>query len=81
MIETRKVVEIPAQLIATLHSETPRSKMQDVMGPGIREVKAAVNRSDNSDQVQGYFSASRAAGLAPDARRRRRPLRIPNPRT
>jgi len=42
MIETPKVVETPAQLVATVHIETPRSKMQHVMGPGIGEVMAAV---------------------------------------
>ena len=42
MIETPQVVETPAQLIATLHIETPRSKMQHVMRPGIREAMAAV---------------------------------------
>jgi hypothetical protein len=42
MIETPQVVETPAQLIATLHIETPRSKMQHVTRPGIREAMAAV---------------------------------------
>jgi hypothetical protein len=42
MIETPQVVEAPAQLVATLHIETPRSKMQHVMGPGIRAAMAAV---------------------------------------
>jgi effector-binding domain-containing protein len=42
MIETPKVVETPAELVATIHIETPRLKMQQVMGPGIGEVMAAV---------------------------------------
>jgi effector-binding domain-containing protein len=42
MIETPQVVEAPAQLIATLHIETPRSKMQHVMGPAMGEAMAAV---------------------------------------
>jgi effector-binding domain-containing protein len=42
MIEAPQIVPAPAQLIATLHIETPRSKMQQVMGPGIGEVMAAV---------------------------------------
>jgi len=42
MIETPKVVDIPAEPVATIHIETPRSKMQQVMGPGIGEVMAAV---------------------------------------
>src|SRR5260370_35196261 len=42
MIETPKVVETPEQLVATVHIETPRSKMQHVMGPGIGEAMAAV---------------------------------------
>lgn len=42
MIETPEIVETPAELVATIHIETPRSKMQQVMGPGISEVMAAV---------------------------------------
>ena len=41
MIETPQVVETSAQLVATLHIETPRSQMQHVMGPGIGEAMAA----------------------------------------
>jgi effector-binding domain-containing protein len=42
MIETPQVVETLAQLVATIHIETSRSKIQQVMGPGIGEVMAAV---------------------------------------
>jgi effector-binding domain-containing protein len=42
MIETPKLVDTPMQLVAIVHIETPRSKMQQVMGPGIGEVMAAV---------------------------------------
>lgn len=42
MIETPQVIEAPAQLVALIHIETPRSTMQQVMGPGIREAMAAV---------------------------------------
>ena len=42
MIETPQIAQAPAQLVATLHIETPRSKMQQVMGPAIGEVMAAV---------------------------------------
>jgi effector-binding domain-containing protein len=42
MIETPQVLDIPAQLVAIVHIETPRSKMQHVMGPGIGEAMAAV---------------------------------------
>ena len=42
MIETPQVVETPAQLIATIHIETPRSNMQHVIGPGIGAAMAAV---------------------------------------
>ena len=42
MIEEPQVVEIPAQLVATIHVETPRSKVQQVMGPGISEAMTAV---------------------------------------
>jgi effector-binding domain-containing protein len=41
MIETPQIVETPAQRIAVIHIETPRSKMQQVMGPGVREAMAA----------------------------------------
>jgi effector-binding domain-containing protein len=41
MIETPKVVETTAQLVATIHIETPRSEMRHVMGPGIGEAMAA----------------------------------------
>jgi effector-binding domain-containing protein len=42
MIETPQLVETPAQLVATIHIETSRSKIQQVMGPGIGEAMAAV---------------------------------------
>jgi effector-binding domain-containing protein len=42
MIEKPKLVDAPMQLLAIVHIETPRSKMQQVMGPGIGEVMAAV---------------------------------------
>jgi len=42
MIETPMVVETPQQLIAIVHIETPRSKMQHIMGPGIGEAMSAV---------------------------------------
>jgi effector-binding domain-containing protein len=42
MIEAPTIVHAPAQLAAIVHIETPRSKMQQVMGPGIGEVMAAV---------------------------------------
>ena len=40
MIETPHVVETVAQLVATIHIETPRSEIQHVMGPGIGEAMA-----------------------------------------
>jgi len=42
MIEKPQVTESPAQLVAAIHIETPRSKIQEVMGPGIGEAMAAV---------------------------------------
>src|SRR5260370_31237674 len=42
MIETPQVAETPAQLVATIHIETPRSRIQHVMGAGIGEAMAAV---------------------------------------
>ncbi|MDB5896731.1 MAG: AraC family transcriptional regulator [Ramlibacter sp.] len=41
MIETPQIVPSPAQLVATVHIETPRSQMQQVMGPGIGEAMSA----------------------------------------
>ena len=40
MIETPQVVETPVQLVARIHIETSRSKIQHVMGPGIDEAMA-----------------------------------------
>lgn len=42
MIEKPQVAETPAQQVATIHIETPRSEMQRVMGPGIGEAMTAV---------------------------------------
>jgi effector-binding domain-containing protein len=42
VIETPTVVQTPAQWVAAVHIETPRSQIQQVMGPGIGEVMAAV---------------------------------------
>lgn len=42
MIESPQIVETPAQWVAALHVEVPRSEMQQVMGPGVREAMAAV---------------------------------------
>jgi effector-binding domain-containing protein len=40
MIETPELVKTTAQLVATIHIETPRSEIQNVMGPGIGEAIA-----------------------------------------
>ncbi len=42
IIETPQIVDAPAQLIVTIHITTPRSEIQNVMGPGIGEAMAAV---------------------------------------
>ena len=42
MIETPQIVDAPAQRLAVLHIDTPRSAMQQVMGPAIGEAIAAV---------------------------------------
>jgi hypothetical protein len=39
MIETPQVVETDAQMVATIHIETLRSQIQQVMGPGIASVR------------------------------------------
>ena len=41
MIEEPRVVQMPAQLVAAIHIETPRSRIQEVMGPGIQEAMVA----------------------------------------
>ena len=55
MIETPQVVDTPAQPVALLHVETPRSKIQQVMGPGIGEVMAAV-RAQGIGPAGPWFS-------------------------
>jgi len=55
MIETPQVVKLPTQLVATIHIETPRSKMQQVMGPGIGEVMAAV-KAQGIGPVEPWFA-------------------------
>jgi effector-binding domain-containing protein len=42
MIETPKAIETRNEHVATVHIATPRSKMQQVMGPAIGEVMSAV---------------------------------------
>jgi effector-binding domain-containing protein len=42
VIETPKLVRTPAQAVAALHLAIPRSMMQQLMGPAIGEVMAAV---------------------------------------
>lgn len=46
MIETPSVVDFAAQPIALIHIDTPRSKMREVMGPGISEAVAAAKAQD-----------------------------------
>ena len=43
MIEALQVVELPPQMLATIHIETPRSEMHLVMRPGISEAMAAAH--------------------------------------
>ncbi len=43
MIDRPKIVHTEAQEVAAVHIETPRSKIRDVMGSGIREAMAAAN--------------------------------------
>ena len=55
MIETPHVVETPAQTVATIHIETPRSQMRLVMGPGIGEAMAAA-RAQGIGPVGPWFA-------------------------
>ena len=42
MIDKPKVVNCPEQLTASIHLTVPRSEIRTVMGPGLREVNAAL---------------------------------------
>jgi effector-binding domain-containing protein len=43
MIDTPKITNSPAQLMAFIHLTVPRTEIQKVMGPGISEVQAAIS--------------------------------------
>ena len=43
MIEPPQIVHTPAEPVAAIHVEAPRSEIQRVMGPSIGEVMAAAN--------------------------------------
>jgi effector-binding domain-containing protein len=42
MIETPKITTSPEQLTAMIHITVPRSEIRNVMGPGLKEVHAAL---------------------------------------
>jgi effector-binding domain-containing protein len=42
MIDTPKVTQAPAQQTAMIHLKVPRSEIQNVMGPGLQELQAAL---------------------------------------
>jgi effector-binding domain-containing protein len=42
MIETPRIVQTTAQLTAVIHLRVSRARIQEVMGPGLAEIKAAV---------------------------------------
>jgi effector-binding domain-containing protein len=42
VIDTPTIVQVAAQLTAVIHLKIPRAEIQNVMGPGIQEVMAAV---------------------------------------
>jgi effector-binding domain-containing protein len=42
MIDTPKVIQIEAQQTAMIHLTVPRSEIQNVMGPGLQELQAAL---------------------------------------
>ncbi|HUJ76783.1 MAG TPA: GyrI-like domain-containing protein [bacterium] len=43
MIETPEVTQSTGQLSAAVHVTVPREKIQEVMGPGLKEVRAALD--------------------------------------
>jgi effector-binding domain-containing protein len=49
MIDTPEIIQTPIQQIAMIHLSVPRAAIQQVMGPGISEVLAAV-------AAQGIFA-------------------------
>ncbi len=42
MIDTPQITQTAAQLIAFIHLTVPREQIQNVMGPGLSEVRAAI---------------------------------------
>jgi effector-binding domain-containing protein len=42
MIDAPRIVQTTAQLTAVIHLKVPRARIQEVMGPGLAEIKAAV---------------------------------------
>jgi len=42
MLDTRQIMETPSQRIAVIHLTIPRADIRSVMGPGVRELMAAV---------------------------------------
>lgn len=42
MLETFKIVDLPAQAVACIHITVPATQIQTVMGPGIQELFAAL---------------------------------------
>ncbi|MES3000216.1 MAG: GyrI-like domain-containing protein [Pseudomonadota bacterium] len=55
MIEESRIVQMPAQLVAAIHIDTPRSRIQEVMGPGIQEAMAAA-RDQGVGPVGPWFA-------------------------
>lgn len=43
MIDAPQIVQSPAQLTAYIHLEVPRDAIQEVMGPGLEELMAALS--------------------------------------
>ena len=46
MIDTPRITQTAAQLTASLHLVVPRPDIQNVMGPGLSEVRAAIAAHD-----------------------------------
>jgi effector-binding domain-containing protein len=42
MLDEPQIVDVPAQSIAAIHLTVPRERIQDVMEPGLREVRAVL---------------------------------------
>ncbi|MEZ5395935.1 MAG: GyrI-like domain-containing protein [Bryobacterales bacterium] len=56
LIQTPKIVEVSAQLVAVIRLTIPRSEIRSVMGPAIGEVMAAAHRAQDIGPAGPLFA-------------------------